>query len=176
VGMENTEYQIEIVCARACDAEDASSVMIDAALRLIDQGQGLWMPDELSPEHIQPFIEAGQLYLIKKAGITIGTVIFQLSDDVYWPDMTTEDSAYIHKLVLKQGVSGYGIGRKVITWARDKTLLCGKKYLRLDCESHRSRLCAYYESAGFILHSYRQVGRQYLARYEMKIERTGSGT
>jgi GNAT superfamily N-acetyltransferase len=171
---ENIEYQIEIVCARACDTEDASSVMVDAALRLIDRGQRLWIPEDLAPEQIQPFIEAGQLYLIKKAGSTIGTMIFQLSDDVYWPDMTAEDSAYIHKLVLTQDVSGYGIGRKVIAWARDKALLCGRKYLRLDCEAHRVRLCAYYESVGFSLHSYRQVGRQFLARYEMKIEKSGA--
>lgn len=173
---ENTEHQIEIVCARACDAEDAMSVMVDAALRLIDRGQRLWMPEDFTPEQIEPFIQAEQLYLIKKAGITIGTIIFQLSDDVYWPEMTAVDSAYIHKFVLKQDVCGYGIGRKVIAWAREKALLCGRTYLRLDCEAHRARLCAYYEEAGFILHSYRQVGRQYLARYEMKIQKTGIGS
>jgi len=161
---------IEIVQAAQKDAQTASSVLIDAASGLAERGEALWKEEELGPERLLPEIESGRLYLIKNDAAIIGTVIFQWDDMLYWPDMPAGDAAYIHKLALIKSVSGSGIGRKVIAWARHRAVKAGMKYLRLDCEAHRSRLCAYYESAGFIRHSFRQVGQQYLARYEMMLE------
>ena len=170
MAIHNKTHPIEIVKAAQPDAVVASSVMIDAACRLKERGEALWKEEELTPEQLIDQIAAGRLYLIKKNGMTVGTVLFQWEDELYWPDMPGGDAAYIHKLVLIKDVAGSGIGKEVIAWARGMAVKAGRKYLRLDCEAHRSRLCAYYESAGFILHSKRQVGSQYLARYEMDIE------
>ena len=161
---------IKIVQATGEDAPAASSVLIDAASSLAKRGEILWNEEELGPDLLLPEIESGRLYLIKVDAAIIGTVIFQWEDRLYWPDMPIGDAAYIHKLALKKCAAGDSIGREVIAWALDKALKAGMKYLRLDCEAHRSRLCAYYESAGFIRHSFRQVGRQYLARYEIMLE------
>lgn len=168
--IHNQAHPVEIVKASQADAPAASSVMIDAARRLKERGEALWKEEELTPEQLTAQIAAGRLYLIKDDKRIIGTVLFQWEDRLYWPDMPGGDAAYIHKLVLIKAVAGSGIGKKVIAWARGKAIKGGRKYLRLDCEAHRSRLCEYYESVGFILHSKRQVGRQYLARYEMVIE------
>jgi GNAT superfamily N-acetyltransferase len=170
VGIQNKEHSIEIVKASHADAPAASTVMIDAALSLQERGEALWKAEELGEDQLIEEITAGRLYLIKDDGMIIGTVIFQWEDQLYWPDMPGGDAAYIHKLVLKKSAAGSGLGREIIAWAREKALRAGRNYLRLDCEAHRSRLCSYYESAGFIRHSERQVGRQYLARYEMDIE------
>jgi hypothetical protein len=43
------------------------------------------------------------------------------------------------------------------------------KFLRLDTEASRAKLCALYESEGFTRHSERQVGRHYVVRYEMRV-------
>ena len=161
---------IEIVQAAQKDAPAASSVLIDAASSLAERGEALWKKEELGPEQLLPEIESGRLYLIKIDDAIIGTVIFQWEDKLYWPYMPAGDAAYIHKLALVKSALRSGIGREVIAWARDRAEKAGMKYLRLDCEAHRSRLCAYYESAGFIRHSFRQVGQQYLARYEMMLE------
>ena len=166
----NKAHPVEIVQASQADAPAASTVLIDAARRLQERGEALWKEEELGPEQLIEEIAAGRLYLIKEVGMIIGTVIFQWEDRLYWPDMAGGDAAYLHKLALKESAAGSGIGHEVIAWARGKARSSGRKYLRLDCEAHRSRLCKYYESAGFIRHSERQVGRQYLARYEMDIE------
>lgn len=143
--------------------------MNEAALWLMERGETLWFPDELTTEKLMPSIDAGELYLVKVGGPAVGTVIFQLADRLYWPDMPEGESAYIHKLTRRRSVAGKNLGRLVIEWAREMARQAAMKYLRLDTEAERKRLCAFYESAGFTRHSERQVGRHYVVRYEMGI-------
>ena len=160
---------IEIVRAGPEDAGTASSIMCEAALRLKEQGQTLWFPEELTVERLMPFIKAGELYLVKVTGEAAGTAIFQLHDRLYWPDMPEGDAAYIHKITLKSSAAGRGLGRRIIAWAKEKAHKEGMKFLRLDTEAGRAKLCALYESAGFTRHSERQVGRHYVVRFEMRV-------
>jgi GNAT superfamily N-acetyltransferase len=166
---ESMIQEVEVVRAGPADAGLASSIMNEAATWLTELGNTLWFPEELSPEKLKPSIDAGELYLVKMRGVAVGTVIFQLSDRLYWPDMPEGDAAYMHKLTLRRSAAGKDIGRKVIAWAMDMARQAGMKYLRLDTEAARKRLCAFYESAGFIRHSERQVGRHYVVRYEMRV-------
>ena len=161
--------EIEVVRAGPGDALAASSIMREAADWLVERGETLWFPEELSPEKLKSSIDAAELYLVKVKGVAVGTVILQLSDRIYWPDMPEGDAAYIHKITLRRSAAGQDIGRQVIAWAMDMTRQAGMKYLRLDTEAARKRLCAFYESAGFIRHSERQVGRHYVVRYEMRV-------
>ena len=54
-------------------------------------------------------------------------------------------------------------------WAKATAAKEGKKYLRLDTDSSRPKLCEIYESAGFQFKSKRQVGRFCVARYEVRL-------
>jgi GNAT superfamily N-acetyltransferase len=160
---------IEIIQAGLNDAGLASSLMTEAAEWLSGKGETLWFPEELTPEKLLSAISAGELYLVMLQGKPVGTVLFQLSDRLFWPDMPEGDAAYVHKIILKRSVAGRGLGRQIIEWARDKARGMGMKYLRLDTEAAREKLCALYESAGFTRHSERQVGRHYVVRFEMKL-------
>jgi GNAT superfamily N-acetyltransferase len=162
--------EIEIVKALPVDADKASAIMNEAAGWLAGRGETLWFAEELTPERLMPSIHAGELYLVVMDGEPAGTVIFQLSDKIFWPDMPEGDSAYIHKVILKRSAAGRGIGRRIIEWARKKAKDLGMKFLRLDTEAARPKLCALYESAGFARHSERQVGRHYVVRYEMSLD------
>jgi len=161
--------EIEIVRATMEDAGLASSLMLDTASWLRDRGQELWFPEELAPERLQGAIDAGELHLVKMRGKPVGTVIFQLHDRLFWPDMPEGDAAYIHKLTLAGGAAGEGLGLQIIAWARDRARGMGLTYLRLDTEAARKNLCDYYEAAGFTRHSERQVGRHYVVRFEMRV-------
>ncbi|MGO9147399.1 MAG: hypothetical protein ACLQDF_13625, partial [Desulfomonilia bacterium] len=90
--------EIEVVRAGPDDAGAASSIMCEAALRLKEQGQTLWFPEELTAQRLKGSIDAGELYLVMMQGQPVGTVIFQLHDRLYWPDMPEGDAAYIHKI------------------------------------------------------------------------------
>jgi GNAT superfamily N-acetyltransferase len=159
----------EFVKAMPEDAGLASSIMLEAALWLKEQGQTLWFPEELTPEKLMDHIHAGELYLVMMQSRPVGTVIFQLHDKTYWPDMPEGDAAYIHKIILRRSVAGAGLGAQILAWAKEKARSAGMAYLRLDTEAARAKLCALYESAGFTRHSFRQVGRHYVIRYEMKV-------
>jgi ribosomal protein S18 acetylase RimI-like enzyme len=160
---------IEIVQAMPADAGLASSIMLEVAEWLKEQGQTLWFPEELTPEKLMGPIDAGELYLVMMQSRPVGTVIFQLHDKTYWPDMPEGDAAYIHKIIVRRSVAGQGLGAQIIAWAKEKAHSAGMAYLRLDTEAARAKLCALYESAGFIRHSFRQVGRHYVVRYEMEV-------
>lgn len=161
--------EIVVIRALPCDTGTASSLMLDTAAWLRDRGQELWFPGELAPETLDAAVAAGELHLVLLGGMPVGTVIFQLHDRVFWPDMPEGDAAYIHKLTLTRGIAGMGLGRQVISWAENRARQMGLTYLRLDTETARKDLCAYYEAAGFARHSERQVGRHYVARFEMKL-------
>jgi len=161
--------EIEMVKAMPADVHRASAIMNEAAGWLSGMGETLWFPEELTPERLMPSIEVGELHLILMNGKAVGTVIFQLSDRLYWPDMPEGDAAYIHKIILMRSLAGRGISRHIIEWARNKAKGLGMSYLRLDTEAARPKLCALYESAGFARHSERQVGRHYVVRYEMRL-------
>jgi GNAT superfamily N-acetyltransferase len=162
--------EIEIIQALPEDAEAASAIMCEAALWLDRNGKTLWFKEELAPGKLKGAIEAGELHLVMMEGHAVGTVIFQLHDRIYWPDMPQGDAAYIHKVILKRPVAGKGLGNRIIEWARERAKAQGLTFLRLDTEAAREKLCSLYESAGFTCHSYRQVGRHYVIRYEMKIK------
>jgi GNAT superfamily N-acetyltransferase len=160
---------IEFIKAMPEDAGLASSIMLETAEWLKQQGQALWFPEELTPEKLMCSIDAGELYLVMVRNRPVGTVIFQLHDKTYWPDMPEGDAAYIHKIILRRSATGKGLGAQIIAWAKEKARSLGMTYLRLDTEAARAKLCALYESAGFTRHSFRQVGRHYVIRYEMEV-------
>jgi len=160
---------IEIVQAGPADAGLASSIMLEVAEWLKEQAQALWFPEELMPEKLMGPIHAGELYLVMMRSRPVGTLIYQLHDKTYWPDMPEGDAAYIHKIILRRSVAGGGLGAQIIDWAKEKARKEGMAYLRLDTEAARAKLCALYESAGFTRHSFRQVGRHFVIRYEMRV-------
>ena len=160
---------IEIVQAGPADAGLASSIMLEVAEWLKEQAQPLWFPEELMPEKLMGPIHAGELYLVMMRSRPVGTLIYQLHDKTYWPDMPEGDAAYIHKIILRRSVAGGGLGAQIIDWAKEKARKEGMAYLRLDTEAARAKLCALYESAGFSRHSFRQVGRHFVIRYEMRV-------
>jgi len=102
-------------------------------------------------------------------GGVVGVIRFQLEDAVFWPDLDTRDSAFVHRLAVRRSHAGRGVANALLQWAADAARALGKRYLRLDCDADRARLRAMYERVGFQRHSYRQVGPYYVARYELAL-------
>jgi GNAT superfamily N-acetyltransferase len=75
----------------------------------------------------------------------------------------------VHRLAVRRAFAGQGVSVALLEWTVDRARTLGKRYLRLDCDADRPRLRALYERFGFRLHSYRQVGSYYVARYELQI-------
>ena len=114
-------------------------------------------------------VRSGLSFLAKCDGEAAGTVRFQLEEELFWPDVPQDDSAFIHRLAVKRRFAGGEISSALILWAIARTHALGRRYLRLDCIASRPRLRALYERMGFRFHSNRQVGLYYVSRYEFDV-------
>ena len=121
---------------------------------------------------------SGQRPLLRSRGAAAkpaGTVKFQLEDPEFWPDRPGDNAAYIHRLAVRRKFAGGRVSTALMTWAVDQARSLGRDVLRLDCDADRTSLRAVYERFGFSYHSDRQVGPYFVARYEYRLAKPGSG-
>jgi len=141
--------------------------MLREAARWVDAlGVVMWEEGELAPGRVEREIAAGQFFIAEVDGDPAGIMRFQLEDRLFWPDLTTDDSAFIHRLVVRRHYKGLGVSIALMEWAVSRARTIGKRYLRLDTDASRPKLRELYERFGFEFHSFRQVGAYYVARYQ----------
>jgi GNAT superfamily N-acetyltransferase len=157
---------IRIVEATAADAHAVHGLLLEAAAWVDALGVVMWEEGELAFEAIEQEVSAGQFYIAEVAGRAAGAVRFQTEDLLFWPDIPQPSSAFVHRLVVHRAFKGTGVSTALLEWAAAHARDLGKAWLRLDCDNDRPKLKAMYERFGFRLHSYRQVGSYYVARYE----------
>jgi GNAT superfamily N-acetyltransferase len=152
------------------DAPALTAVLTDAA-KWVEQldGTTMWVEDELAKDRIASEVDAGLFFIAECGGAIAGALKFQLADQLFWPDLGTNDSAFIHRLAVRRNYAGRGVSTALLEWAVDHARSLGRRYLRLDCDAERGRLRDVYERFGFRVHSFRQVGSYYVARYELDL-------
>ena len=158
--------EIGIRQATAADAGLVSDVLREVSDWLAGQGDVMWDVGELDPGRIAEETAAGQFFVAERSGDAAGVIRFQLDDQLFWPDLTGEQSAFVHRLAVRRRFAGTGVSVALLGWSADHARRLGRRWLRLDCDHQRTKLRAVYERFGFRLHSYRQVGPYYVARYE----------
>jgi len=165
-----TYVDIRIRQAIPEDAPAVTTILTDAA-RWVEQldGTTMWVDDELAEGRIASEVQAGLFHVAECDGDIAGTLKFQLDDQLFWPDLATNNSAFIHRLAVRRDYAGQGVSTALLRWAVDHARSLGRKYLRLDCDAERARLRVLYERFGFRFHSFRQVGSYYVARYELDL-------
>jgi GNAT superfamily N-acetyltransferase len=152
------------------DASAVTAILTDAA-RWVEQldGTTMWVDDELAEGRIALEVQAGLFHVAACGGDIAGALKFQLDDQLFWPDLVRDDSAFIHRLAVRRSYAGRGVSTALLGWAVDHARSLGRQYLRLDCDAERARLRDLYERFGFRFHSFRQVGSYYVARYELDL-------
>ncbi|MDZ8069590.1 MAG: GNAT family N-acetyltransferase [Nostoc sp. DedQUE08] len=160
---------ISIRQATIQDTAIVSDVLLEAALWLQQSGRPLWHESEISPKSISKDVANGLFFIAEWAGEPAGTIKFQLEDLLFWPDISQEDSAFVHRLAVRRHYSGGKVSSALLAWAVEQAQKLGRHYLRLDCDASRPRLRAVYERFGFRHHSDKQVGAYFVSRYEYQI-------
>lgn len=153
--------------AGPADAALVEEMIREAAAWVDALGVVMWEDGELEPGRVSGEVAAGQFYLAEVDGVPAGAVRFQLEDPLFWPDRPAGEAAFVHRLVVRRAFKGRGVARALLEWAMGHAAAHGRPLLRLDCDADRPKLRALYESCGFTLHSYRQVGPYYVSRYEI---------
>ena len=87
--------------ATDADISTVSSILQEAADWLTARGTPMWQCDELQPDRIASDVRAGQFYLAIYEGEPAGTIKFQLSDPEFWPDVPPDESAFVHRLAIR---------------------------------------------------------------------------
>jgi len=153
--------------AQPADAPLIHDMLLEAARWIDAMGEVMWDAGDLDPQRVADEVAAGQFYLAVVDGEPAGTIRFQLEDRLFWPDLPDGDeSAFVHRLVVRRRFKGKGISTALLQWAVDHARALGRSHLRLDCDRSRPKLRALYEGFGFRFHSFRRVGPYHVARYE----------
>lgn len=160
---------ISIRQATIQDTVIVSDILLEATLWLQQRGVPLWRDSEVSPESISEDVANSLFFIAECAGEPAGTIKFQLEDLLFWPDISQEESAFVHRLAIRRHYSGGKVSSALLAWAVERAQTLGKLYLRLDCDAYRPRLRAVYEGFGFRHHSDRQVGAYFVSRYKYEI-------
>ena len=147
------------------DVEVVLTVLADAAVWLREQGIEQW-PDRFAVDWVRPAIDRGETWLAQVEGETIGTLVVQWDDPIFWADYPT-DAGYLHRLAVRR--PGTGRGGALLQWAERHAADNGKTFLRLDCVSWNQPLRAYYERAGYEDVGDVTVGQYTQARYEKRV-------
>jgi GNAT superfamily N-acetyltransferase len=161
--------QLSVRQAIPQDIDAVAEILGEAARWLKEQGMPMWRQDELLPSHIVADVDSGQFFLAECDGVPAGIIRFQLADNLFWPDVPQDDSAFIHRLAVRRRFAGGEVSSALLLWAIAHTHTLGLRYVRLDCEASRARLRAVYERIGFRFHSNKQVGPYFVARYEYDV-------
>ncbi len=161
--------RISVRPAAVADAAAIEALLVEAARWVDALGTVMWEENELEPRAIRAEVTAGQFVIAECDGVTAGAVRFQLEDRLFWPDLPPGGSAFVHRLVAGRAFKGRGVSTALLQWAAQRARTLGCRHLRLDCDAERGRLRAFYERFGFRLHSFRQVGAYYVARYEYEL-------
>jgi GNAT superfamily N-acetyltransferase len=158
---------ITIRQAVAADTAIVDQMIREAAAWVDALGVVMWEDGELDAGRIRDEVAAGMFFLAVIGGEVAGAIRFQLEDPLFWPDRPAGEAAFVHRLVGRRAFKGRGVARALLEWAVRHARAQGRGLLRLDCDANRPKLRALYESCGFRLHSYRQVGPYYVSRYEI---------
>jgi GNAT superfamily N-acetyltransferase len=160
---------VQIRQATPQDAQLVSDILTEAAQWLEKSGMPMWRADQLDPASIVADVAAGLYFLAQNGEDPAGTVRFQLEDVTFWPDALPQEAAYIHRFAIRRQYAGTGASTALLRWAVERTRQLGRRYLRLDCLESRPRLRAMYESFGFRHRDDRQVGADFVSRYEYEV-------
>ncbi|MGI5899887.1 MAG: GNAT family N-acetyltransferase [Christensenellales bacterium] len=132
------------------DVDESVSIMRDVAQRLIDAGKPLWSLGELNRENLR---NPPDEFIVMYDGEynSIATLMLSFEDSFFWPDVPANSCGFIHKLAVRGQYAGKSLSKHLIRFAADLCKEKGLSHICLDCDFNRPRLCAFYESLGFIL-------------------------
>jgi len=91
-----------------------------------------------------------EFYFIENDDNTVIGMVRILEEDLtYWGKMN-DNAKYVHSLIVDEKFSGNDIGSKVLIKIEQEAKTDNFDFLRLDCDASNDKLCAYYESQGFV--------------------------
>jgi ribosomal protein S18 acetylase RimI-like enzyme len=134
-------------------------LLSDATKYKLSLGDEVWGNKGWFDHEVRDDMKDSTVYLIKQNNEVVATVALQWNDERNWGPQPPV-AGYMHRMAVKDGFHGQGLGAQIVVWAKQQAAEHGRQYLRLDCEAANSQLCAYYEKLGFV-----QIGTRPVPEY-----------
>ena len=137
--------------AKTDDVPVITLIRNDAHSKKVAYGDYAWGKegDGFSEGWVLNSLSRRAVYVVEQDGVPVGTFSLDLEDELYWgPQEPT--AGYVHGLSVRKGFSGHGLGRFMLDWCASQLIILNRSFVRLGCDARNTKLCAYYESLGFI--------------------------
>jgi GNAT superfamily N-acetyltransferase len=154
------------------DWKTASNLLVQVVDRLNDLERSLWTKEQVSVASLQQSYQLEELHFLVEDDL-IGLVFLQDSDPLFWPEITNQDSLYIHKLAIDPTRAGEQLGEKALSAIILEASKRGFNWIRLDCDD-RPELHRFYQDNGFEMIDKKQVGDFLVARYQLQISKVST--
>lgn len=141
---------------------EASSIMTEASLWLIDRGEPQWMPHQVSEQALRDRCAPESVLVGRVANEGVAAVLLEWSDERCWPGVA--NAGFIHRLAIRRAWAAKGYAEALLENAAGRAAAARKISLNLDCLAERSSLCAFYERCGF-----QRVGSINVAGYQLAL-------
>ena len=148
------------------DIDESISIMREAAQWLNDKKEPMWSFDELNRDVLR---NPAQEFIVMYGdnSESIATLLLSYEDNFFYPDIPRDTSGFIHKLAVRRKYAGKGLTNRLIEYAVSICKEKGIASIRLDCDPHRKKLCAFYESFGFELTDVKRINTRRLGEIDI---------
>lgn len=137
--------------ATADDVPVLVQIRNDAHAKKVAYGDYAWGKegDGFSERWVRDHVHQKEVYVVELDGTPVGTFSLDLEDEKHWGPQEPV-AGYVHGLCVRKGFNGRGLGSFMLDWCANKVSGLDRRFVRLDCAFHNVKLCAWYESLGFI--------------------------
>jgi ribosomal protein S18 acetylase RimI-like enzyme len=133
------------------DVPVLTQIRNDAHATKVAHGDYAWGKegDGFSERWVRNNVSQNEVHIVELEGTPVGTFSLDLDDEKHWGPQEPI-AGYVHGLCVRKGFSGRGLGSFMLDWCANTVSGLDRRFVRLDCAVQNVKLCAYYESLGFI--------------------------
>jgi len=133
------------------DVPVLTTIRNDAHAKKVGYGDFVWGKegDGFSEAWVRNHVFQNDVYVVELDGTLAGTFSLGFDEDKHWGPQEPI-AGYVHGLCVRQGFNGQGLGSFMLDGCAHMVSRLNRRFVRLDCAVRNEKLCAYYESLGFI--------------------------
>ena len=150
--MESSDMVLRTIRrATAADVPVLTQIRNDAHAKKVAHSDYAWGKegDGFSEEWVLNSLSRRVTYVVEQDGLPVATFSLDWDDAVYW-GAQEPIAGYLHGLSVRKGFNGLGLGSFAIDWCAEQVSALDRRFVRLGCDARNIKLCAYYDSLGFI--------------------------
>jgi GNAT superfamily N-acetyltransferase len=143
--------QLIIRAARTDDLPAIAQLLDEAGDWMRSQGISDQWPTRFPLSDLAARVHRGELHIAYDHATPVGTFALDYhADPEFWhDDPNGELAGYLHRLAVARTHAGHGLGAQLVNHAARLVADSGRRWLRLDCAKHNTRLHDYYRQLSF---------------------------